>query len=132
MIPPAALDLTPLLKAIEDACKREELPPLLMLLGTLDASRKRCLVVIGRLMGGEPMRVSPRETVTTEPDQALTAGQCARLSGWKRQAPAGERAGFSPRWFYDHADELPFRIGGPRRQPVRFSKRGYNAWLAAR
>ena len=51
MIPPAALDLTPLLKAIEDACKREELPPLLMLLGTLDASRKRCLVVIGRLMG---------------------------------------------------------------------------------
>lgn len=67
-----------------------------------------------------------------DPDQALTAGQSARLSGWKRSAAPGDRAGFSPRWFYDHADELSFRIGGSGRHPVRFSRRGLCAWLAAK
>lgn len=73
-----------------------------------------------------------QEPAQSEPDQAITAGQCARLSGWKRRAAPGDRAGFSPRWFYDHADELPFRIGGRGHHPVRFSRRGYSAWLRAR
>lgn len=73
----------------------------------------------------------PQEASQAEPDEAMTAGQSARLSGWKRRAAPGERAGFSPRWFYDHADDLPFRIGGRGRTPVRFSRRGLCAWLSA-
>lgn len=66
-----------------------------------------------------------------EPDEAITAGQSARLSGWHRGRSNGDRGGFSPRWFYDHADELPFRIGGRGRHPVRFSRNGLREWLRA-
>lgn len=74
----------------------------------------------------------PEKVSQEEPDEAMTAGQCARESGWRRGARPGDRGGFSPRWLYDHADELPFRIGGAGRRPVRFSRRGFRAWLRAR
>lgn len=83
-------------------------------------------------MGGETAALGRSEEPSQgEPDAALTAGQSARLSGWQRGNGTEGRAGFSPRWFYDHADELPFRVGGKGRRPVRFSRRGLRAWLSA-
>ena len=74
------------------------------------------------------------EPSQAEPDAALTARQCALDSGWTPRARHHGQAtsGFSPRWFYDHADELPFRVGGRGRKPVRFSRNGLRAWLRAR
>jgi len=68
-----------------------------------------------------------------EEDAALTATQAARETGWRtaRDRQPGERpAGFSARWFYDHARELPFAIR-PGGRAVRFSRAGLRAWLAA-
>lgn len=126
-------------------------PPLLTALARIRAALRECgpseaMLVYQVLLGmamqtlndaipppPEGTRVGqPQEVSQPDPDEALTACQCARLSGWKRSAPPGERAGFSPRWFYDHADELPFRIGGRGRRPVRFSRRGYDAWFRSR
>lgn len=60
--------------------------------------------------------------------EALSAAECARATGWRAgQTP---RRGWSPRWFYDHADDLPFAIrkGGT----VRFLRTGFLRWLATR
>jgi len=51
MSPNSAVDLTPLLQTVEEACKRGDLPPLLLLVGTFDALKARCLHAVGIRMG---------------------------------------------------------------------------------
>lgn len=41
------LDLTPFLQAIKEACEADELPPLLLLIGTLTAAKRQCLQAVG-------------------------------------------------------------------------------------
>ena len=50
-LPSMPLDLTPLLRAVEDACRRREMAPLMLLIGTLEAARHRCLRAVGDRMG---------------------------------------------------------------------------------
>lgn len=47
------VDLTPLLRAVEDACKHGDLTPLLLLVGTLDALKAKCRHA-ARLRMGQP------------------------------------------------------------------------------
>lgn len=86
-----------------------------------------------KLLDSLPAPVTPKEPSQPADDVALSPMQSARETGWTpgRRKP-GQRNGYSPRWFYDHADELPFRIGGKGFRPVRFSRNGLRTWLSAR
>lgn len=65
--------------------------------------------------------VSPPES-----GPAMSAKECAAASGWER----GKRTGFSPRWFYEHWNELPFAVKGTG-NARRFAGPGFRRWLAA-
>ena len=56
---------------------------------------------------------------------AMSARECAHESGWRK----GQRTGFSPRFFYDHAADLPFTIRHGR--SLRFARPGFTRWLSA-
>src|SRR5262245_47794574 len=133
MAHPHVLDVAALCRAVQQARHHATTEALFTYAGAFQSLRETVLHEIQRRLEKEDV---PRSTLghsgeasQEEPDEALTACQCAGLSGWKRSAAPGQRAGFSPRWFYDHADELPFRIGGRGRTPIRFSSRGLRAWL---
>lgn len=59
---------------------------------------------------------------------ALNAREAATETGWRR----GGHTGFSPRWFYVHAGELPFTVKAGPHGPIRFSKTGLLVWLRGR
>lgn len=72
-------------------------------------------------------RIEPAE-VPEELGPALSAKECAYESGWRQGQTI--RRGFSPRFFYDHASDLPFAIRHGR--SLRFTRAGFLRWLAAR
>lgn len=45
------LDLIPLLESVDAACRRDDLEPLMLLIGVLEAARQRCLRAVGQRMG---------------------------------------------------------------------------------
>lgn len=104
-------------------------------------ARKARQEIRARLERGDGAVTAP-ETVTrpreaplaSTEDAALTAAQAARETGWTpiHERPPGQQpSGFSARWFYDHASELPFTVRRPGDRAVRFSRAGLRAWLAA-
>lgn len=77
-------------------------------------------------------RVNAPPPPTEPPEEygpAMSAAECAHASGWR----AGQvvRRGYSPRWFYDHWDELPFAIRPQQGRTRRFASGGFLRWLAA-
>jgi hypothetical protein len=101
---------------------------------TADAFVLRSLEAWADIIRAEARRArweapAPKEPEPVEDGPALSALECAKESGWRvGQVP---RRGYSPRWFYEHAAELPFALRR-RGRVLRFSAAGFRRWLASR
>lgn len=119
---------------LEDAAARGP-DALCLLIGLCLAYARRAESALADLVTPpRTVTLSPEPRPSDGPDSALTAAQAARETGWTPQRDRRDGqpgAGWSARWFYEHADELPFTIRRPGDRAVRFSRAGLRAWIAA-
>lgn len=105
-----ALDLSQLFAAIDEACQRSDLPPLYLLIGTLEVARERCLRVIGCRLG-QSKEASQGVTGVTRPGDRVR-------DRWISPQEAAQRLNISVRTLSRRSTKPPyssFCVAQPKR-----------------